>query len=94
MKPHIWNTIQTPQICYKSHYDRPVTKDMLHENQGIISAYISVPQGRILVKNHSFYSGISPLFSFTQNSVATYTLFTDSTDSSPRPFFHLLHRNA
>jgi len=94
MKPHIWNTIQTPQICYKSHYDRSVTKDILHENQSMLSAYISVPQGQILVKNHSFYSSISPLFSFTQNSVATYTLFTLSTDSSPRPFFHLLHRNA
>ena len=87
MKPHIWNTIQTPQICYKSNYDRSVTKDKLHENQNMLSAYISVPQRRTLVKKHSFYSAISSPFSFTQNSVATYTLFTDSTDSSPRPSF-------
>ena len=94
MKPHIWNTTQTPQICYKSNYERSVTKDKLHDNQSMLSAYILVPQRRILVKCYSFYCTISPLFSFTQNSVATYTLFTDSTYSSHRPFFHLLHRNA
>ena len=84
----------TGWIFMKSHYDSPVTKDKLHKNQSMRSAYISVTQGRILVNNHSFYSSISPQPSFTKNSVPTYTLFTLSTDSSPKPFFHLLHRNA
>ena len=94
MKPPMQSTIQTPYICYKSHCDRHITKDTLHENRSVLSAYISVPQGRILVKNHRLCFSISPLSSFTQNSVATYTLSTHSTDSSLRPFFHILYRNA
>jgi len=66
----------------------PATKDMLHENQNMLSAYISVPQGR------NFFTPVSSLFTFTQNSIAKYTLLTHSTHSSPRPFFHLLQRNA
>ena len=94
MKPPIQNTIETPYICYQSHCDRPITKDTLQANRSMLSAYISVPQGRILVKNHRLCFSISPLSSFTQNSAATYTLFTHSTDSSLRPFFHILYQNA
>jgi len=54
MKPHIRNATQTPYICYKFHCDRPVTKDTLHGDQSMLSAYVSDPQGWILVKNHSF----------------------------------------
>ena len=94
MKPPIQNTIQTPFIFYKSHCDRAITKDTLRANQSTLSAYISVPQGRILVQNHRLCFSISPLSSFTQNSIATYTLSTHSTDSSIRPFFHILYHNA
>ena len=66
----------------------PATKDMLHENENMLSAYISVPQG------WNFFTPVSSLFTFTQNSIAKYTLFTHSTYTSTRPFFHLLHHNA